>query len=231
MAKYCANCGRQLKEGEVCDCAKILTSSTIDFGASINKIINLIKGMFTDPIKTIKAFKEENNFSLACALTIITSIITGLFVILFTKALYEMTVSTYTIGSYSVVSNVTIPYFRIFMIGFLISIICYFIQGLVLYFINNQIFKVKFNYKNAFNIIACLSAFTLIGSLLSIIGVLISFYVAIVIFALVAILNLICLVMVSKEIFKLNDKNTMYSIILYLLVIAFISYIGILIFN
>ena len=231
MAKYCANCGRKLEEGEVCDCQEILTSSNIDFGESANKLINLIKGMFTSPVKAIKAFKEENNFSLACVFVVITSIITGLFLILLTKVLYEEAVSTYTIGSYSVVSSVDIPYFKVFIMGFLISIICYFVEALVLYLVNNQIFKVKFNYKNAFKIISALSVFNLIAVLVSIIGIFISSYVVIIIIAIAAILNLICLVMTSKEILKLSDKNTMYSIILYLLIMAFISYIGILIFN
>ncbi len=231
MAKYCANCGRKLEEGEVCDCQEVLTSSNIDFGESVNKLINLIKGMFTSPIKTMKAFKEENNFSLACVLVAITSIITGLFLMLLTKGLYEATVSTYTIGSYSVVSSVDIPYFRVFVIGLLTSIVFYFIEALVLYLVNSQIFKVKFNYKNAFNIISALSVFNLIAILISIIGIFISIYVAIIIIAIATILNLICLVMASKEILKLNDKNTMYSIILYLLIMAFISYIAVLIFN
>ena len=231
MAKYCANCGRKLEEGEVCDCQEVLTASNIDFGESVNKLINLIKGMFTSPIKTMKAFKEENNFSLACVLVAITSIITGLFLMLLTKGLYEATVSTYTIGSYSVVSSVDIPYFRVFVIGFLTSIVFYFIEALVLYLVNSQIFKVKFNYKNAFNIISALLVFNLIAILISIIGIFISIYVAIIIIAIAAILNLICLVMASKEILKLNDKDTMYSIILYLLIMAFISYIAVLIFN
>ncbi len=231
MAKYCANCGRKLEEGEVCDCQEVLTASNIDFGESVNKLINLIKGMFTSPIKTMKAFKEENNFSLACVLVAITSIITGLFLMLLTKGLYEATVSTYTIGSYSVVSSVDIPYFRVFVIGLLTSIVFYFIEALVLYLVNSQIFKVKFNYKNAFNIISALSVFNLIAILISIIGIFISIYVAIIIIAIATILNLICLVMASKEILKLNDKNTMYSIILCLLIMAFISYIAVLIFN
>ena len=139
MAKYCANCGKKLEEGETCNCNEVLTSSSIDFGESANKLINLVKGMFTAPLKTIKAFKEENNFSLACVMVAITSIITGLFLMLLTKVLYEATVSTYTIGSYSVVSSVDIPYFKVFIIGFIISIVCYFVEALVLYLLNNQL--------------------------------------------------------------------------------------------
>lgn len=231
MAKYCSNCGRKLEEGEVCDCQEILTASSIDFGESVNKIINLIKGMFTSPVKTMKAFKEENNFSLACVFIIITSIITGLLSMLLVKGLYEATISTYTIGSYSVMQTVDIPYLKTFIIGFVLSVICYFVEALVLYLIDSQIFKAKINYKNALNIISALAVFNLIATLISVIGIFISLYVAIAIMIIAAILNLICLVMASKDIIKLNDKNTMYSVILYLLIMAFISYITVLILN
>ncbi len=231
MAKYCANCGRKLETGEVCECEEVLSALNIDFGASINKIISLIKGMFTTPVKTIKVFKSENNFSLACVLVVITSIITGLFLIFLTKELYTATVNTYTIGSYSVISSIDIPYFRIFIVSFLISIIYYFLQSLVLYLITRYIFKIKFNYKSAFNIIVCLSVFMLVSTLISVIGIFISIYLVVIIITVAMLLNLICLCMINREILKLNDKNTMYSIILYLLIMALISYIGLLILN
>ena len=231
MAKYCANCGKKLEEGEVCNCQKQIETSSIDFGESFNKIINLIKGMFICPSKTMKEFKEESNFSLAVILVFIVSLLTGLFAMLVVKTLYEATVSTYTIGSYSVVSTVNIPYFKVFITSFIITIIAYFLQALVLYLINNQIFKVNLNYKNIFNILTTLSIFNFVAIGLSFIGILISIYVAIILIVLAAILSLICLVIASRDILKLNDKNTMYSIVLYLLMLSFISYIVILIFN
>lgn len=229
MAKFCSNCGRELKEGEVCECQD--NQNNIDFAGGLNKLLNLAKNMFTNPIKTIKDFKEESNLPLACSLIGITSIVVGLFMMLLVKEIYKMTVSTYTFGMYSMTSSVEIPYFKIFIIATVVSAACYFLQALILYLVNSKIFKANISYKNTLNVVSTLSVFTLASVLLSIIGIFISIYVVVILIALAAIIALAVLVLANKEVFKLHDTNTIYSIVLYLVIMAIISYLVMLIIS
>ena len=76
MAKFCTNCGKKLKEGEVCDCKK----DSIVNNETTQKALDLVKGMIYTPIDTIKDFTKKSSFNLAMILVGVLSVITGLFV-------------------------------------------------------------------------------------------------------------------------------------------------------
>lgn len=230
MAKYCANCGKKLEDGEKCDCQKSQTNNEVVSGYA-STIIGLLKGMFTSPCKTVKEFKDENNFKVGIIFALIVSVIVALFSLILVKELYALTVSTYTFGGYSFVQNVEVPYFETFIIVLISSFVIYFIQAGVLYLVNAQIFKAKMNYKNAFNTMSALSVFTLAGIVLGSIGALIAMPVCLVIIIILCLFNIICLTLINKEVYKLNDRNTLYSIILYFAIMAVVSYLIMLIFN
>ena len=52
MAKFCTNCGKKLKDGEVCNCKKV-EISTKDFNSYMTSLLNVLKGMFVKPIDTL----------------------------------------------------------------------------------------------------------------------------------------------------------------------------------
>ena len=61
MAKFCTNCGKKLKDGEVCNCKKV-EISTKDFNSYMTSLLNVLKGMFVKPIDTLKSFIADSNF-------------------------------------------------------------------------------------------------------------------------------------------------------------------------
>ena len=61
MAKYCINCGKELKDGNSCDCKKEIFMVQNEI---VNKIVQLFKGMFIKPIDTIRDNTKSENFNL-----------------------------------------------------------------------------------------------------------------------------------------------------------------------
>ena len=228
MAKYCTKCGKKLEEGEVCNCEEILKTNNIDFTGSFTKLINLVKGLFTNPIKVIKEFKNEKNFSLAIIVTIITSLIVSLFMLMLVKYWYQETVtSTYMFGYNRVVD---IPYFKYFIIYFILLLASSFVYALVYYLVNNKIFKVKISYQSAFNILASLAIYLAFGTVIAVITSVFTLTISLIFIVIAALFNIIVLTLTNKEVLKLNDVKTMYSMILYYLINAFVTFLFILIF-
>ncbi len=230
MAKYCTKCGKKLEEGEVCNCEEILQTNNIDFSGGITKLINLIKGLFTSPVKTLKEFKNENNFSLALIITVITSVFTSLFALLIVKNTVSLT-TDYSYYGFGYTRVVEIPYFKYFVIYLILLLVAYFVQALIYYLVNNKIFKVNLNYKEAFNIVSALSIFVLAGVILAIITSVFTITLSMVFIVIAALFSIIILTLIQKDVLKLNDTKAMYSIITYYLITAVVCFLFILIFN
>lgn len=227
MAKFCSNCGRKLKEGEVCDCKK--NESSLDLQGGFNQVLELFKGMFAKPVNTIKSHTNASNFALSSIIIVVIGIITGLFGMLLVKETIN-SASTLTYGL-SVSSFIEIPYFKIFIITTIITIALYYLQALILYLVAGKMFKANIDYKESFNFLTTLAVYGLAGIIISFIGVLISPVIFIIIMALVMMFTLITFALGVKETFKLNDAKTMYVIILTNVFLSLIVYIIMLIFS
>lgn len=49
MAKFCTNCGKKLKDGEICECKKV-EINTKDFNSCMTSLLNVLKGMFINQL-------------------------------------------------------------------------------------------------------------------------------------------------------------------------------------
>ena len=224
MAKYCSNCGRKLEDGEVCECKK-----KMEFNIQGNKIVELCKNVFIKPVETIKDFKEEKNFSLSVIMVLVTSIIFGFFCILVTKVFYKTSVALYARDMYN--TNYMVDYYSIFIVGIVIALIYCFLSAFILYLINNKIFNVEINYKNSFNITSPLLIFDVVGILLSIIALPVSIYIVGMVILFACMLKVICLTLIEKEVFKLNNTKSIYANLIYVIAITVVISIIISQFN
>ena len=63
MAKFCTKCGKELKDGKACDCEVVSTKTEgVDISGYVNSYIEIIKGIFTKPVTTIKKYVTADNF-------------------------------------------------------------------------------------------------------------------------------------------------------------------------
>lgn len=89
MAKFCTKCGKELQEGQVCDCQATTTvnsESSIDFKEAGKDCLNLVKGIFTKPVETIKNFVADNKLISAIIMIVVAALSKGLYTIAYDKA-------------------------------------------------------------------------------------------------------------------------------------------------
>ncbi len=82
---FCTKCGRQLNDGEVCNCQSQTTTpvqpvqpqaaqpqaasiNTAQAGAFFGKVWSVIKGVITKPVETISSYVNSANVAIACVL-------------------------------------------------------------------------------------------------------------------------------------------------------------------
>ena len=89
MAKYCTKCGKKLEEGQKCDCDKkekvnaevVEEKEVITINNDmLNDYVEVVKGMFTHPVDTMKEYSKRSKFNLALIMILINCLISGLFV-------------------------------------------------------------------------------------------------------------------------------------------------------
>lgn len=220
MAKFCTNCGKKLKQGEVCDCQQNSTSK-LDVKEYFNNFVELVKGMFQRPIETMKDNYKKGDFIFSNILIVAGSIILGLFIMLLLKE---------TVGSLFGFISLTsmdfdFPYFRVFLTVTFVTLVTYYLVTLILQLFIKYVCKKKVEYKYILNIIATITIYITLASLISIILVFISLYLVYALLLVVGILIIICLTFALKEIIGLDEMKVIYTIVATLLIIIFINWL------
>lgn len=168
MAKFCTNCGKELKEGEVCDCSK---GNEIMSNVIVQKMFGVFKGMIYSPIDTMKDFIKKSNFTLAMILIGILSVISGLFVM---ACLKNGLSSMGYYGAYNML-NVQIPYMKMFFTTLVVVFASSFAYTGILYLVNSQIFKRESDFREVYAMYGVssviLSLFLALGTILIFVNV------------------------------------------------------------
>ena len=188
MAKYCTNCGKKIKEGEVCDCKK----DTVISSEATQKALDLVKGMIYTPIDTIKDFTKKSSFNLAMILVGVLSIITGLFVMSLCKngLNYSMQLAYSGLNSF-MPRTIEIPYMKIFFTSLVLVFALSFVYTFILYVVNTMIFKREADFKEVYSMYGACSIVTSLGILASAILIFVNVSLGIIMFALTSILNVV----------------------------------------
>ena len=213
MAKYCTKCGKKLEEGQKCDCDKkekvnaevVEEKEVITINNDmLNDYVEVVKGMFTHPVDTMKEYSKRSKFNLALIMILINCLISGLFVYLFAK---EGAVSLVTMmygRSYSSLasSSMEVPV-KVFFIAALLMAVYFLCFGGLLHFISSTICKKESDIKKIYALIGVTSVFT---TIVAIIGMYINIWIAIIILAIAGVLYLLHLYHGFTELTKI-DKN------------------------
>lgn len=209
MAKFCTNCGKKLKEGETCNCKKV-EISTKDAGSYVTSLLNILKGTFTKPVDTLKSFIDDNNFILALIILAIASITTAILSLVLVKQLFGSLVmlggGMFGIGF----STIEIPYVKYFFITLFTSIVTYLLLAGLLYLVGVIILKGETTLKKIMTLIASSSAINIVGTILTILIMLISFKLAIIIFMISSLLYMFYLYQGMKFTFKIDENKLAY---------------------
>lgn len=133
MNKFCQYCGRELKEGEVCNC------KNKDIKNVFKSIIDIIKRLFINPKEVLETYLTDNNFIVGIVLIVITSFIRGIYSVL---SLYH-NYSKFNYYKYSKGPN----YFDEFFKSFGLSLVRYVAIVFIIYLIIKVILKDNMSWK------------------------------------------------------------------------------------
>ena len=226
MAKFCIHCGKALKEGEVCTCQGNVQVQSGNVGSDLSEIL---KGMFTKPVSTLRTFTKDSSFSIALILLGVFCAAISLFLLSFVKNAADATVSSmggislYTVGAV----NVQIPYLKIFFICLVVGIISVFIYTGLLYLVNSIMFKGDRSFKKVFSMYGVASVINTAALIVSAIFMFIHPALGVVVFLLGSVLNTLY-VFKGIEMLGVKDENKhgyiyLITTVFYALVLVLIS--------
>lgn len=168
MAKYCIKCGKELK-GKTCNCEskkeKEIKEGLDEIIEIKETLLNVVKGMFTKPIDTMKSFIKDENMTIGFILLGIQVFVVALLMLIGAKELYGSLFSGYSYLSLSV----EIPYARIFfstLFGGAISVLAF--AGL-LYLVSTKLFAGKTTFGKIVSHLGVISIFITLAALASMI--------------------------------------------------------------
>ena len=163
MAKFCTKCGRQLAEGEVCNCAQTVQTTAATTTAASNAdvnvkesfmdCVNVFKNIFTKPFDAIKEFVCENKFIAGIIMVVVAALSTGLYKIATLKNLYSSSsaAGSFTAGDFTDLINSALSggnlaaaepeYLKEFMTTFATNLVEYALIAVIGYLVISKLFK------------------------------------------------------------------------------------------
>lgn len=183
MAKFCTKCGSELKDGKCPKCKEettneVVTSEAVDVKQSFMDCLEIIKGIFTKPIKTVKKFVTENAFVSGIIMIVATALATGLYKFASLKSMYSSKTgsgfnaddlgSLFTAALSGDVSSFKEPdYFKEFMTTFAYSLVEYALIAVIGYVIITKLFKGNTSIKKMVSMVGVALAVVLCANLVN----------------------------------------------------------------
>lgn len=157
--KFCTNCGKELKDGEVCDCAKSApTTSSVDTDAilgAVKKAWDTIINAFRKPDTTINEEMASKKNTNSLILSIVTMVCYALFLMAGIKTILA---SFGSMAGFTVSDYVDIPYFKVFIYGLLIYAVVAVIPMFAAFIIGKITKNPKLSFKKVFRLYAISNA-------------------------------------------------------------------------
>lgn len=213
MAKFCTNCGKELKDGKPCDCQK----HVVPEGNMGENLIDAFKGMFVKPVDTIKNYTNDKSFGMSMILVGIMSVLVGLLTISLLKNFVELFMGSLSSSLYYYTS-IDIPYVQSFFIAAITAFALSFIYTGLLYLVNTTMFKGTGTYKEIYSLYGVTSIINSVAVAAATILLFVNVYVAIIVFALGSLLNLVYILKGLKLIGPKDENKHGY---IYLVTTAF----------
>lgn len=179
MAKFCTKCGKELKEGKICDCNKLsknIKNNQIDLKESSIDCLNVFKKIFTKPFEAIKEFVCDNKFIAGIIMIVVAALTTGIYKIATLKSMYSASsASSFNtsdlsslFGSLSNGLSVSEPeYLKEFFTTFATNLVEYALIVMIGYLIISKLLKGKTTWKYMVTAVALSLSVVLVGNLLN----------------------------------------------------------------
>lgn len=224
MAKFCTKCGKELVDGKPCNCTENI-NTVVNTGSSVvNDVLNLVKGMFTVPVDTMKSFIQESNFNNALISIGINAVAVAIFICILCKemiaTLFDIIgmsnpLSFYMSGS----SNIEIPYVKIALISIIVAIVMQALIAGIAYLMSAKLFKNQTSYKTMITWLGANAGLSTIVYLVTAVCLLINFQIALAVFVAGSILS-ICYMYKGLKFACDTDENKLAYILMPALLIT-----------
>lgn len=172
-------------------------------------------------INVIKSYLDKNLFYVSVIITGITSLLFGIFYLLFKNNVFESASNDFLEGTGVLSAYVTTSTNRpsevnYFLVGLVLSLVFFFVIALIL-----SLYSKK-SYMKVFNLVSVLNIILIIGLILSCIFIDISEIFTYIILIVIAILYLVGLYLCFNKIFDLDKKKTIISLVVFALLVIVI---------
>ncbi len=150
MAKFCTKCGKELVEGQECSCQKNVKTVATGSSSIVTDLLNLVKGMFTAPVDTMKSFINESNFNNALIALGASAIAIAIMVCVLCKEMMGTIMDLMGVASSYlglVNTNIEIPYAKIAIMSIIVAVATYALIAAIAYLISAKLFKNETSYK------------------------------------------------------------------------------------
>ncbi len=237
MAKFCTKCGKKLEDGEVCTCQqevkqevknveteRVVASAPTSSIANdyLNKAMDIVKGIFTHPIQTMKQYGKAENMGLGLILIAINCLVYVLFIFMAVKEVTSNSGFMYfmgmgSLGSTDIPMEVLVKIFVLFFGGFAGT-------ALTLYVLAGPVFKGNGDIKQAFALVGTASALTTVTTLVALVCMYISTKVMGIVLGVATILYWVQLYHGFIKTTDLDEEKTGYSYTAAIAVAAFLVF-------
>ncbi len=147
MNKFCSFCGKELKEGEVCDCQESKNNSvkpSSNKGGNMgNDLLDIIKKVFVKPIEVFKKYLVDDKLVVGVVLVVVAALARGLYTVL----------SLYHVYSKSSYFKDSVDYFKNFFETFGSYLWKYAALVLIIYAVVKLIFKTEISWKKIVTVV------------------------------------------------------------------------------
>lgn len=220
MAKFCRQCGKQLEDGEVCNCTPEQSMQVRKAKVSMVEIGKAIKGMILEPVSTMKSFISEENFYNALILIALNTISIAIMVGTLITMIYNIFVALLglTEGFSSELStlytSVVQPiYMNIVVLAIMTMLLMSILIVGSIYLIGTNIWKKKVSYKTITTWLGLNSAFLIAVHLSVSVAILLNMEIALLVYIIGNIISVCYLCRGISVMYDVNENRVAYVVV------------------
>lgn len=218
MAKYCADCGKELVDGKCLECKgnqkkEHQEKSSFDTGACVNALVEMGQKMFSSPKDVIQKYAKEKYFQYALIAMAISCVLTGTLGYLLMEGILSNVLSLSYSFSYGYTNmNVpTMPTLRVLITTTLYAVIYFAVIFGMIYVMVNIAFKKEVNMKKVVASFGPIAIFSAITQVICIILYYLSFNLMAIVFLLFNLCTMVYMIQAIKISTDVDDNRLAYT--------------------
>lgn len=165
MAKFCTQCGKPLEKGHTCTCQEKNINDKTKYQKYGELFLNLTKGIFLEPVDTIKKQSKKEHFLFSILMIFVNAILSGLLC-------YFIMKEGYGAAKYNqlfLTVSFELPFLQIFLKSTLFIIVGIVTSIISIYFLAHFLLKSKVDIKEVISMVGTCSIVTTITNVVAII--------------------------------------------------------------